>query len=80
MRIQTAIASPQDWCTAAYAAELLDVSLRQIWRYTQEGKLHAYRPRVGSRESARHKVMLSVDEVLAFRDARAIVKGMADVR
>jgi predicted site-specific integrase-resolvase len=79
MRIQTAIASAQDWCTIAYAAELLGVSMRQITRYLAEGKLHGHRPRVGSRESARHKAILNVDEVLAFRDARAIVKGEASV-
>lgn len=79
MRIQTAIASAQDWCTIAYASEILGVSMRQVGRYVRAGRLHAHRPRVGSRESDRHKAILSVDEVFALRDARAIVKGDADV-
>jgi hypothetical protein len=80
MRIQTAIASAQDWCTIAYAAEVLGVSMRTITRYLAAGTLHGHKPRVGSRESSRHKAILSVDEVLALRDALAIVKGEANVR
>jgi hypothetical protein len=75
MRIQTALASPSDWCTMAYAAELLGVSLRQVGRYVADGVLQGYRPRVGTRESTRHKMILHVDEVRRLRDAREVVKG-----
>jgi hypothetical protein len=79
MRIQTALASPKDWCTLAYAAEVLGVSLRQVGRYVADGVLQGYRPRVGARESSRSHLILHVEEVIRLRDARRLIKGAHDV-
>jgi DNA-binding transcriptional MerR regulator len=70
---QTKIPVADDWCTVAYAAEQLDVSQRQIMRYVSEGVLTAHQPRVGSRESARHKRVLSTAQVRELRNARVVM-------
>lgn len=61
-----------DYCTVAYAAESAAVSIRTVKRAIQNGALTAVRPRVGSRESARHKTMLLTAEVVAWRAARRL--------
>lgn len=68
---QLKISTPTDWCTYARAAEILGVSLRQVGRLVANPnvQLHAITPQVGARESARGKRVLSVDDVLALRDA-----------
>lgn len=62
-----------EWCTYAWAAEFLGVSLSQVARYVTGGQLEAVTPLVGSRESARHKKMLHRAQVLRLRDARKVV-------
>lgn len=69
---QTKIELADDWCTVAYAAELLAVSQRQVMRYVRDKVLTAYMPRVGSRESARHKRVLSTSQVRDLRAARVV--------
>lgn len=75
---QLTIANPADWCTVAYAAELLNVSQRTIGRMIRDGRLQACRPLVGSRESARHKVMIYVPTVREYARALTTVRGEAD--
>lgn len=70
---QLKIEMPSDWATMAWAAEQLGVSLRQVGRYVQAGILTAYTPRCGSRETHRHKRMVSVDEVRDLKRAREVV-------
>jgi cobalamin biosynthesis protein CobD/CbiB len=69
--------SPAEWCTQAAAAELLGVSLRQVGRYVADGTLTGQHPICGSRESKRHKVIISLDEVRTLAAARRVVKGDA---
>ncbi len=66
---QMTFADPGDWCTLAYAAETIGVSLRTVARAIADGKLSARRPRVGSRETNRRHVMLYVSEVEEFAAA-----------
>jgi hypothetical protein len=70
---QMKIHTPSDWGSFAWAAEQLDVSVRQIARYVQAGTLTAYTPRIGARETKRHKRMVSVDDVQALKRARLVV-------
>ena len=60
------------WGTYAWAAEQLGLSVRQVGRYVRDGILTASRPRVGSRESARTKLMVSVDAVMELKRARQV--------
>lgn len=62
------------WCTFAAAAEILGVSLSQVFRYAEGGQLTPWAPICGSHESARHKRVLRVSEVQTLKDARAMVK------
>ena len=59
-----------DYCTVAYAAELAGVSIRTVTRAVSDGILAATKPRCGSRESARHKLMLSTPQVRDWVAAR----------
>lgn len=67
------------YCTYAWAAERLGVSLSQVGRYVNEGKLGpVHTPLVGSRESARHKRQLEREIVETFANARNIVQGVVN--
>lgn len=70
---QLKIQTPSDWGSYAWAAEQLNMSVRQVGRYVQAGTLTAYTPRIGARESKRHKRMVSVEDVLALKRARVVV-------
>ncbi len=72
---QLAFPSSGDFCTVAWAAELLGLSHRGVARLVQDGKLKEHMPLTGSRESTRHKRLLSADEVRAYRRALMVVKG-----
>lgn len=61
------------YCTIARAAEILGVSLSQVARYVQEGKLTSVTPWLGTGESGRHKGLLDTAEVYRFRDARKVI-------
>lgn len=67
---QLTVPDAHDWCTVAYAAERLDVSMRTVIRMVGAGQLTACHPRVGSRESHRHKMMLYTPEVFEVMEAR----------
>lgn len=71
------MAMTTDYGTYAWAAEQLDVSLRQVGRYVNDGLLSVVVPRCGARESRRHKRMLAVSEVLELKTVRARMKSGA---
>lgn len=71
---QLSFASPHEFCTVAYAAERLEVSLRTVVRMVGNKQLTACNPRVGSRESKRHKMMLYTAEVFEVMEARKRLK------
>lgn len=71
---QVAIPVASDWCTMAYAAEKIGVSLREVGRLVKDGRLTAQRPRVGSKESARTKTILQLDQVRAYAVAYKMTK------
>jgi hypothetical protein len=60
-----------DHATYAWAAEQLGVSVQQVGRYVRDGLLSVASPKCGRHESSRR--LLSVDEVLEFKRARAVV-------
>ena len=62
-----------DFCTTAWAAEHLGVSMRSVGRYVAAGLLADFTPLVGSRESKRKHRILSTVQVRSFRDARELV-------
>jgi predicted DNA-binding protein (UPF0251 family) len=64
------VCAMDELCTIEWAAERLRKSQRQVRRYITAGTLTALTPKTGSRESARHKVMLTVAEVEALHNAR----------
>lgn len=72
---QSAIPVPADFCTLAWAAEHLDLSLRSVQRLVKAGKLHGFRPLVGSRESGRRHNMLMTEQVRSYRAARDLLAG-----
>jgi hypothetical protein len=74
---QMMIPSGTDYCTFAWAAELLGVSQRQVYRIALAGKLDLFRPLVGSRESSRAHRMLSTEQVRDFARARSLTKKVA---
>jgi hypothetical protein len=71
---QTMIPVGEDYCTVAYAAELAGVSIRTVVRAVGDGVLVATRPRCGSRESARHKLMLHTSQVRQWVAARTMLR------
>jgi len=72
---QMTMADPRDWCTYAFAAEQLNVSMRTVARMIAEGKLTAYRPLTGSRESPRHKTLIYVPQLMEYKQALQRVRG-----
>ncbi len=64
-----------DWCTVAWAAEYLDVSLRTVGRLVASGTLDSVTPLVAAGESRRHKRMLKADQVRAYKRALSVVRG-----
>jgi hypothetical protein len=48
-----------------------------VGRYVADGTLTGQHPICGSRESKRHKVIISLDEVRTLAAARRVVKGDA---
>jgi hypothetical protein len=73
MESQLQLQDPTDWCTLAYAAEKIGCSQRTVRRATIDGRLIAYRPRVGSRESGRRHLILYTEQVHAFATAYKLV-------
>lgn len=71
MKDQMVISDIRDWGTLIWAAEQLGVSEQQVRRYVKRGLLSVQCPRGGSREAGRRLVLVA--EVLAFRQARAVV-------
>lgn len=71
---QIAIADPGDWCTYAYAAEQLGVSLRTIARMVSDGRLAGFRPLLGKHESPRHKTILYVPQLREYQRALQVVR------
>jgi hypothetical protein len=69
---QLKIKSAADFGTYAWAAEVLGLSVRQVGRYVSVGILHGAQPLCGSRESARTKRMVNVEDVLALKRARKV--------
>jgi hypothetical protein len=69
---QLKIKSAADFGTYAWAAEVLGLSVRQVGRYVTAGILHGAAPLCGSRESARTKQMVDVEQVLALKRARKV--------
>lgn len=65
----------EDYCTIAWAAEYLGVSLRTVTRAVAGGALTAVTPRTGARESKRHKRMLLTEQVREYRRALEVVSG-----
>lgn len=61
-----------EFCTIAWAAERLGLSVRQVGRYVVDGTLSGVTPLTGSRESKRHKRMIRVNDVERLRDARVV--------
>lgn len=72
---QLAFPSSKDFCTLAWAAELLGMSHRSVAKLVADGRLKDHTPLVGSRESKRHKRMLSADEVREYKRALQVVNG-----
>lgn len=72
---QTYMALGTDFCTVAWAAEFLQVSIRTVGRLIRDGKLDTVTPLSGSRESKRHKSMLYATQVRAYREALEVVRG-----
>jgi hypothetical protein len=70
---QLKIQSVSEWGTYGWAAEVLGLSLRQVGRLVKAGTLSERTPRCGARESARHKRLVSVEQVLALKAARKVV-------
>lgn len=71
---QIAVADPGDWCTYAYAAEQLHVSMRTIGRMVADGRLSGFRPLIGSHESPRHKTILYVPQLREYQRALEVVR------
>jgi len=65
----------EDYCTAAWAAEHMGVSVRTVLRAVRDGKLAAVTPRCGQKETKRHKRMLLTVQVQEYGRARALVSG-----
>lgn len=61
-----------EYCTIAYAAERLGLSVRQVGRYVLDGTLTGITPLTGSRESQRHKRMVRVADVERLKLARSV--------
>lgn len=76
--MKTQTPDSQEWCTIAYTAERLAVSLRTVTRMIADGRLRATKPRIGSRESARHKTLIALSDVNEYARALAIVRAQAD--
>lgn len=72
---QLVFPSSKDFCTVAWAAELLGMSIRSVLRLVADGKLSSFSPLVGSHESGRHKRMLSADQVREYKRALSVVRG-----
>lgn len=73
--VQLAFPASGDFCTVAWAAELLGMSQRGVAKLVQDGRLREHMPLVGSRESKRHKRLLSADEVREYKRALLVVRG-----
>lgn len=69
---QLKIKSAADFGTYAWAAEVLGLSARQVGRYVAAGILAGSQPLCGSRESARTKRMVNVEDVLELKRARKV--------
>jgi predicted site-specific integrase-resolvase len=59
------------FCTYAWAAERLGVSVQQVGRYVKSGNLTAHVPSCGRTESTR--IWLAKADVVALREARKLV-------
>lgn len=70
---QLKINSAADFGTYAWAAEVLGLSVRQVARYVQAGILNGAQPLCASRESARTKRLVCVEDVLILQRARKVV-------
>jgi predicted site-specific integrase-resolvase len=70
---QLKITAPTDWGTMAWAAEQLGVSIRQVNRYIEAGTLEVFTPRCGTRETKRHKRVVSCEQVRELKRAREVV-------
>lgn len=70
--------SATDYCTQAYAAETIGVSLRTVSRLIQDGTLQAFRPLKGARESGRRHTLLATQAVRDYAHAYKLIKAGAD--
>lgn len=75
MNRQLSFAAAADWGTIAWAAETIGVSQRTVRRLIDAGTITGQNARKGSRETGRRHTIVSVDEVLRYRDAKRIVDG-----
>jgi excisionase family DNA binding protein len=66
--------SAGDYCTQAWAAEQIGVSLRTVARLIKDGKLKAFRPLKGSKESGRRHTLMDTEQVRAYAVAHKMVK------
>jgi hypothetical protein len=81
MKVQMMIPDAQDFCTVAYAAEKIGMSMRQVRRLCLPGgPIRAVRPRTGSRESGRYRSLLLVQDVDAYAAAHRLTNQRADAR
>jgi excisionase family DNA binding protein len=69
--------SATDYCTQAYAAEQIGVSLRTVARLIKDGDLKAFRPLKGSKESGRRHTLLDTAAVREYARAYKLVKADA---
>lgn len=74
--VQLGFGSPADFCTVAWAAEKIGISMRGVTRLfaSAGGPLAVVRPRVGSRESGRAHQMLYVAQVEEYATAYRLVR------
>lgn len=79
MKGQMQLPDASDFCTVAYAAEKIGISMRQVRRLCMPGgQLRAVRPRTGSRESGRYRSLILVADVEAFAAAHRLVNNRTD--
>lgn len=79
MKQQMALPNPRDFCTAAYAAEKIGVSIRQVYRWCKPGgPLISAQPRVGSRETGRRHSLLLVAQVEEFALAYKLTRNRGE--
>jgi hypothetical protein len=79
MNGQMKLPDASDFCTVAYAAEKIGMSMRQVRRLCAPGgPIRAVRPRTGSRESGRYRSLLLVDVGDQYAAAHRLVNTRAD--